>query len=63
MPYSPTLQSLENDMDERFLEDQAEEALLDTPVVLIVRPWRAGKTTLERKMDDCREHAQTLPGR
>ena len=61
MPHSPTLQSLGNDMDERFLELQAEEALLDTPVVLIVRPWRVGNTTLARKMDDCREPAQTIP--
>jgi hypothetical protein len=39
-------------MFERFVERRAEEALLDTPVVLIVGPRRAGKTTLVRKMGD-----------
>lgn len=39
-------------MFERFVERQAEEALLDTPVVLIVGPRRAGKTTLVRKMGE-----------
>jgi len=34
----------------RFVERRAEEALADTPVVLIVGPSRAGKTTLARKM-------------
>jgi uncharacterized protein len=37
-------------MFERFVERRAEEALADTPVVLIVGPRRAGKTTLVRKM-------------
>lgn len=37
-------------MYERFVERRAEEALSDTPVVLIVGPRRAGKTTLARKM-------------
>ena len=37
-------------MYDRFVERRAEEALLDTPVVLIVGPRRAGKTTLVRKM-------------
>jgi uncharacterized protein len=37
-------------MYERFVERRAEEALSDTPVVLIVGPRRAGKTTLVRKM-------------
>lgn len=37
-------------MFERFVERRAEEALSDTPVVLIVGPRRAGKTTLVRKM-------------
>ncbi len=37
-------------MFERFVERRAEEALGDTPVVLIVGPRRAGKTTLVRKM-------------
>jgi len=39
-------------MFERFVERRAEEALSDTPVVLIVGPRRAGKTTLVRKMGD-----------
>ena len=34
----------------RFIERRAKEALADTPVVLIVGPRRAGKTTLARKM-------------
>ena len=34
----------------RFVERRAREALADTPVVLIVGPRRAGKTTLARKM-------------
>lgn len=34
----------------RFVERQANEALSDTPVVLIVGPRRAGKTTLVKKM-------------
>ncbi|MFC4352129.1 ATP-binding protein [Fodinicurvata halophila] len=37
-------------MFKRFVERRAEEALLDTPVVLIVGPRRAGKTTLVKKM-------------
>jgi uncharacterized protein len=39
-------------MFERLVERRAEEALLDTPVVLIVGPRRAGKTTLVRKMGE-----------
>jgi hypothetical protein len=39
-------------MYERFVERRAEEALSDTPVVLVVGPGRAGKTTLVRKMGD-----------
>ena len=39
-------------MFERFVERRAEEALSDTPVVLIVGPRRAGKTTLVQKMGD-----------
>lgn len=39
-------------MFKRFVERQAEEALSDTPVVLIVGPRRAGKTTLVRKMGE-----------
>jgi hypothetical protein len=37
-------------MFERFVERRVEEALEYTPVVLIVGPRRAGKTTLVRKM-------------
>ncbi len=37
-------------MFKRFVERRAEEALSDTPVVLIVGPRRAGKTTLVKKM-------------
>ena len=39
-------------MFERFLESRAEEALSDMPVVLIVGPRRAGKTTLVKKMQE-----------
>jgi uncharacterized protein len=39
-------------MYERFVERRAKEALSDTPVVLIVGPRRAGKTTLVRKMGE-----------
>jgi len=39
-------------MYQRFVERRAEEALSDTPVVLIAGPRRAGKTTLVRKMGD-----------
>ena len=39
-------------MYERLARQRAEEALLDTPVVLIVGPRRAGKTTLARMMGD-----------
>lgn len=39
-------------MYDQFVERRAEEALGDTPVVLIVGPRRAGKTTLVRKMGD-----------
>ena len=39
-------------MYKRFIEQRAKEALSDTPVVLIVGPRRAGKTTLVRKMGD-----------
>ena len=36
----------------RFVERRTREALSDTPVVLIVGPRRAGKTTLARKMTE-----------
>ncbi len=39
-------------MYERFVERRAKEALSDTPVVLIVGPRRAGKTTLVQKMGE-----------
>ena len=39
-------------MFERFVQRRAEEALSDTPVVLIVGPRRAGKTTLVRKIGE-----------
>jgi uncharacterized protein len=39
-------------MFERFIERRVEQALSDTPVVLIVGPRRAGKTTLVRKMEE-----------
>ena len=39
-------------MFKRLVERRAEEALSDTPVVLIVGPRRAGKTTLVRKMGE-----------
>jgi uncharacterized protein len=39
-------------MYKRFAEDRAKEALSDTPVVLIVGPRRAGKTTLVRNIEE-----------
>ncbi len=39
-------------MFKRFIECRAEEALSDTPVVLVVGPRRAGKTTLVKKMGE-----------
>ena len=39
-------------MYDRFVERRAEKTLSDTPVVLIVGPRRAGKTTLVRKMGE-----------
>jgi predicted AAA+ superfamily ATPase len=45
---------------ERFVERRAEEALADTPVVLIVGPRRAGKTTLVRKMGNASRTYITL---
>lgn len=47
-------------MYKRFVERRAEEALSDTPVVLIVGPRRAGKTTLVRKMDEAGRSYITL---
>ncbi len=50
-------------MYQRFAERRAEEALSDTPVVLIVGPRRAGKTTLARKMGDADRLYITLDDR
>ena len=52
MPDSPNCngQRLGGRMFNRLIESRAEEALSDTPVVLIVGPRRTGKTTLVRKM-------------
>lgn len=47
-------------MFERFVERRVEEALSDTPVVLIVGPRRAGKTTLVRKMGEAGQTYITL---
>lgn len=44
----------------RFVERRAAEALADTPVVLIVGPRRAGKTTLVRKMEGANRTYITL---
>lgn len=41
-----------NGMYERLIEHRVEEALSDTPVVLIVGPRRAGKTTIVRKLGE-----------
>ena len=47
-------------MYERFVERRVQEALSDTPVVLIVGPRRAGKTTLVRKMAEADRTYVTL---
>jgi len=47
-------------MFERFVERRAQAALSDTPVVLIVGPRRAGKTTLVRKMGEAGRTYLTL---
>lgn len=47
-------------MFKRFIERRAEEALSDTPVVLIVGPRRAGKTTLVKKMREAGRDYITL---
>ena len=47
-------------MYKRFVESRASEALSDTPVVLIVGPRRAGKTTLVRKMEETNRTYITL---
>ena len=48
----PVVKESETGMYERLVEHRVEEALSDTPVVLIVGPRRAGKTTLVRKMGE-----------
>lgn len=47
-------------MYERFVEHRVQEALSDTPVVLITGPRRAGKTTLVRKMGEAGRSYITL---
>lgn len=47
-------------MYDRFVEHRVEEALLDTPVVLVTGPRRAGKTTLVRKMGEAGRRYITL---
>ena len=47
-------------MYERFLEYHVKESLSDTPVVLIVGPRRAGKTTLVRKIGESNRTYITL---
>ncbi|NSX89104.1 ATP-binding protein [Agrobacterium tumefaciens] len=47
-------------MYNRFIRRRVEEALSDTPVVLVVGPRRAGKTTLVRKMDEANRSYITL---
>lgn len=44
----------------RFVERRVEEALSDTPVVLIVGPRRAGKTTLVKKISEADRAYVTL---
>ena len=50
-------------MYERFAERQIKEALSDTPVVLLVGPRRAGKTTLAQKMQGADRTYLTLDNR
>ena len=52
MVHSSNFQGHGIGMYQRFVERRAGQALSDTPVVLIVGPRRAGKTTLVRKMGD-----------
>ena len=44
----------------RLVERRVEEALSDTPVVLVTGPRRAGKTTLVRKMGEAGRTYVTL---
>ena len=41
----------------RFIQDRVEEALADTPVVLIHGPRQSGKTTLARHVGKLKEYA------
>ena len=43
-------------MYQRFIEPRLEEALFDTPAVLVVGPRRVGKTTLVRKLGGARTY-------
>jgi len=52
MARSSNFRGLGSGLYERFVERRPEEALSDTPVVLIVGPRRAGETTLVRKMGE-----------
>jgi predicted AAA+ superfamily ATPase len=52
MPYNTNRQGSGGDVYKRFVESRVEEALLDTPVVLVVGPRRSGKTTLVRAMGE-----------
>ncbi|MDR2213019.1 MAG: AAA family ATPase, partial [Pseudomonadales bacterium] len=47
-------------MFKRFIERRVEEALADTPVVLITGPRRVGKTTLVRRMEKANRPYITL---
>ena len=52
MVHSPNFRDHKIGIYERFVEWRVEEALSDTPAVLIVGPRRAGETTLVRKMGE-----------
>ena len=54
------LRVLPGKMHERFAERQVKTALSDTPVVLIVGPRRAGKTTLAQTLQDASRTYITL---
>nr|WP_298136889.1 AAA family ATPase [Acidiferrobacter sp.] len=47
-------------MYQRLVEQRVKEALSDTPVVLVVGPRRAGKTTLVRKIGAAGRAYRTL---